>query len=390
MSASISPFETCDMILNHVRSSCLNFAVQETPFSVYLTLRKSFSRSPRIFSTSDQTSSLIASSPLGTDILETELETLRKEFKLLKLKNDNLERSNDELSRQVEEEVILSGHLKSELTMKTENLQVMHEKFENLESKFKHSKSENKKLDENYLKSCGAVKSLKSEKDDLKKETNKISIALATAKKETKESIYKYEKLIKKLEDNIEELAAFKVSKTAEEKALQNKQKKLERKQRNKLNPNIKSLEQDHSQSSDSYSCSLDPNDNEFENSPNDKTDLKVETTLPTDNFFSCLENLEAEPLVESATPPDFQPSGNAPLMDTTCSLKTISLNPTNNNLLATNSLNTTTTRLVASSSLDIPFNQASTNYDEERDMLNAIMNIMEDMIKKCDAIEKK
>ena len=130
MSASISPFETCDMILNHVRSSCLNFAIQETPFSVYLTLRKSFSRSSRIFSTSDQTSSLIAS-PLGTDILETELETLRKEFKLLKIKSDNLERSTDELSRQVEEEVILSDHLKSELTLKTENLQLMHEKFEN-------------------------------------------------------------------------------------------------------------------------------------------------------------------------------------------------------------------------------------------------------------------
>ena len=106
--------------------------------------------------------------------METELETLRKEFKLLKIKSDNLERSNDELSRQVEEEVILSDYLKSELTLKTENLQLMHEKFENLESKFKHRKSENKKLDENYLKSCGAVKSLKSEKDDLKKEKTRL------------------------------------------------------------------------------------------------------------------------------------------------------------------------------------------------------------------------
>ena len=186
-----------------------------------------------------------------------------------------------------------------------------------------------------------------------------------------------------KIDIYIEELAAFKVFKTAEEKAIKNKQKKLERKQRNKLNPNTKSPEQDHSQSSESYSCSLDPNENEFENSPIDKTDLEVETTLPTDNFFACLENLEAEPLVESATPPKFQPSGTAPLMETTCSLKTISLHPTNSNMLATSNLNTTSTSLVASSTLDITYSQASTNYDEERDMLNAIMKIMEDMIKK-------
>ena len=99
MSASNSPFETCDLILNHVRSSCLNFAIQETPFSVYLTLRKSFSKSPRICSSTSKPGNLIAS-PLDTDLLETELEALRKEFKLLKLKSDNLEKANDNISRQ--------------------------------------------------------------------------------------------------------------------------------------------------------------------------------------------------------------------------------------------------------------------------------------------------
>ena len=131
MSASNSPFETCDLILNHVRSSCLNFAIQETPFSVYLTLRKSFSKSPRICSSTSKPGNLIAS-PLDTDLLETELEALRKEFKLLKLKSDNLEKANDNISRQFEEKVIASEHLKTELHIKTEKLHFMNDKFEKL------------------------------------------------------------------------------------------------------------------------------------------------------------------------------------------------------------------------------------------------------------------
>jgi hypothetical protein len=79
--AAISPFETCDLILRHVKTSCLN-CHPETTFSVYLTIRKSFSQSPR--RPADRNSSLTAQpQPLGPSKLETELETLKKEFKLL-------------------------------------------------------------------------------------------------------------------------------------------------------------------------------------------------------------------------------------------------------------------------------------------------------------------
>ena len=65
------------------------------------------------------------------------------------------------------------------------------------------------------------------------------NIALTTIKKETKDTKYNHEKVIKKLEDSIKELKAFKITKVAEEKASETKQKKVERKQRsiNKLNP---------------------------------------------------------------------------------------------------------------------------------------------------------
>ena len=125
------PLETCDLILNHVRSSCLNFAIQETPISVYLTLRKSFCQTSRSYSTSNKPSNLVESHIIPNK-LKTELETLRKEFNILKIKSDNLEEANDELSRQLEEEVIESEHLTSELTLKTENLKIIDKKLEKI------------------------------------------------------------------------------------------------------------------------------------------------------------------------------------------------------------------------------------------------------------------
>jgi predicted component of viral defense system (DUF524 family) len=67
---------------------------------------------------------------------------------------------------------------------------------------------------------------------DLKREIYKVNIALTTMKKETKESNYNHEKVIKTLEDSIKDLIAFKMTKIAEERALKKKQKKAERKQR--------------------------------------------------------------------------------------------------------------------------------------------------------------
>ena len=37
--------KSCNAILQEVRSSCLNFGIQETPHSIYLTIRKSLNKS---------------------------------------------------------------------------------------------------------------------------------------------------------------------------------------------------------------------------------------------------------------------------------------------------------------------------------------------------------
>ena len=43
---------TCNSLLEHVRKSGLNFSCQETPFLLYITVRKSFSKQTRIISSS--------------------------------------------------------------------------------------------------------------------------------------------------------------------------------------------------------------------------------------------------------------------------------------------------------------------------------------------------
>ena len=44
MAANSSIQKSCDLVLASVRSSSLNYSSQETPFSIYLTIRKSFSK----------------------------------------------------------------------------------------------------------------------------------------------------------------------------------------------------------------------------------------------------------------------------------------------------------------------------------------------------------
>ena len=44
MAVDLEPQDVCDQVLQVVRSSQLNFCSQETPYSVFLTLRKSFTK----------------------------------------------------------------------------------------------------------------------------------------------------------------------------------------------------------------------------------------------------------------------------------------------------------------------------------------------------------
>ena len=45
--STVTTIDSCQVIINSIRSSCLNFSFQETPYSMYITVRKSFLQFPK-------------------------------------------------------------------------------------------------------------------------------------------------------------------------------------------------------------------------------------------------------------------------------------------------------------------------------------------------------
>ena len=90
---------SCDSILQRIRSSGLHFSCQETPWSIYVTLRKSF-----IQSNKNQTS---LSSPTAVANLSTmsEFNRLKSELENLKYSYKELEKAFENVKNHLEETV---------------------------------------------------------------------------------------------------------------------------------------------------------------------------------------------------------------------------------------------------------------------------------------------
>ena len=164
MSAKISLQNTCNSILNNIRNSCLNYAVQETPFSIYITLRKTevkFKQNTSNFhSDCVQLKSEKASVDEVTKI-EKAYNELKDDFvdalKELETKNEHIKRLEDTV----------------------ENYDEKLSKFPFLEEQFQEINAENKKLEQQIVASHKELENAKNRLIDTKKisdetlETNK-------------------------------------------------------------------------------------------------------------------------------------------------------------------------------------------------------------------------
>ena len=169
--------KSCDLVVNSVRASFLNFSIQETPYSLYLTIRKSFSKY-----SNQQT---VCCDP------SSELVILRVKFKSLEdanlsLKNNYEEAINEcevgykvirELETKIENyEIKLENKNKDKVdTQKRDQVvdQVNQNLAKELERAEKNWKDENKN-----------VKAKEKEIYDLKKENDRISHHLGEIKTE--------------------------------------------------------------------------------------------------------------------------------------------------------------------------------------------------------------
>ena len=90
----------CDSILQRIRSSGLHFCCQETPWSVYVTLRKSFIQSNmnQTSLSSSTAESTAANLPMTSEIthLKSELENLKHSYKELEKASENVKNDLEE------------------------------------------------------------------------------------------------------------------------------------------------------------------------------------------------------------------------------------------------------------------------------------------------------
>ena len=324
----LSPQDYSDRVLQCVKSSNLHFSISETPFSVHITLRKKFTN---IYRDTKEHS--------AAEVFKEEPSQAHQKNEVLLNLVEQKDRENSTLVHDLElklekAKVELSEALRKVNELMKEN-DKNSERFENLAVRHKivqdnlNSLAVENKNTKQGLKQ--ADKALKTKETDEYRLSNKIDNLETTVKK-------------LKLDKKDLESEKFKISK--ENVKIQKQLVKMRERipSVTKSTTTLTVYSSEASTSTVAMSTSIA--------SSNTSSVTTSSTQTQTSNHPDIPYKMEDQP--PPATPPNFQPSGTEPFMDTTCSLKTISLHPTNSNLLATSSLDTTPTSLVASSTLDI------------------------------------
>jgi DNA repair exonuclease SbcCD ATPase subunit len=160
ISQTLNLENSCDQIVKSVRNSCLNFSIQETPYSLYLTIRKSFTKAPQ-----DSSNDLKNESE---NIINQEIETLKARLSEAEKRNQRLQSEHEEVVNDSE---------------------VCYKKIESLETRVLNDKEEIVKLEsdledveKNWKDLMKQVKEKDKEIHDLKKENKIISDSLAELK----------------------------------------------------------------------------------------------------------------------------------------------------------------------------------------------------------------
>ena len=161
VSTNLNIKNSCEHIISSVRESQLNYSMQETPYSLYLTVRKTFARSSTAFGQN------LLRSPLNIPQENSELESLKVKLKLAESSNENLRAKYVDA---VDDSELCHAKL-SELEAVIKKLN--DNESENTSTDFKRTQSEILKKDE-------VIKTLRSEKVNLEE-------ALDVAEKNWKE-----------------------------------------------------------------------------------------------------------------------------------------------------------------------------------------------------------
>ena len=209
---------SCDSIMRSIRSSPLNYSVQETAYSLYVTIRKSTRNTNDILS-------IGAQNKLSENNLHCENELI-----VLQSRCEILENKNEVLKNELEEAVIEIEEKQNNIECLEAKSDVGQSKLEDAEKRLKEVDATNHHLKVRVENMSDENKSLKSQNNELENEIKTLKIDLKSSKKEVKVQEHESKKKQEALEDTIRNLNEFKIMKNAEEKEFKVKNKKLNKK----------------------------------------------------------------------------------------------------------------------------------------------------------------
>ena len=288
--AVINIESSCNSIIQRIRSSGLNFSCQETPFSLYMTVRKSWAK--KFSSTLDADQIARPVEPvsglemyLGSSAVSVKYDELHVKYDKLLAKCEKLqvEKKNvEETLKEVIEESDSRGETISELG--DQNL-IQCEQIQAL--MLKVTKAEKKVTDMEKYKDISneEIKQFKDEISDLKNATSKANKEVKNLKRENAHLEHENKKKCEAYEFQIDKLKGLYSEKIANEKDVKTREKKLKKK--------IRELEEEKCQFTiDKRKFKQEQNNNSaiFTNSLKMVDNAAIPTQVQTEPIIECLE----------------------------------------------------------------------------------------------------
>ena len=230
--------QTFDNILDSIRRSNLNFQFQVSPFSAYISLKRSLMKDKSgSFLTPRSPSPSLSGTVLSPQTSSTS-DLAQLVTKINKLENALIIQQNNH-------EAAMNDHDEELQNLKASNEKLMDDNRK-LQIESKTLKQETKSFVTKLENRALEAKQLKGKIDELNKDKNVLNVALKSVKQDVKSQARSYEKQIIEYEKKVSELNEFKTKKQDEEKReklIKKKELKKEaKKNRNNNNTSIQAI----------------------------------------------------------------------------------------------------------------------------------------------------
>ena len=180
---------SCDLVMNGVRESCLNFSMQETPFSIYLSIRKSFFRNKIVKANAEKYPVRSNENHLNESFLTEQIKDITKQLGEAESQNLRLKSEVEEMSEKKDREQakivkleVDTKQLENELEGSEKRFKIFNKEVKEKDKTIHDLTKENETLSEKFLQLQTKLNNLTAEVNrEKKKEAKKVK------KRESKE-----------------------------------------------------------------------------------------------------------------------------------------------------------------------------------------------------------